>query len=166
MSEPETLMLSPNGWVPNNPALPVLLYRRAVPAGDADAIEETLGRNDWRPDWRDGVYPYHHYHSTAHEALACSSGSAELMLGGEDGRQVRIDAGDLLVLPAGTGHCRISASDDFLLVGAYPQGQDWDVCRTAADAATLARIASVPPPTGDPIVGPDGPLTRLWSKQA
>lgn len=166
MSEPETLMLSPNGWVPNNPALPVLLYRRAVPAGDPDEIEETLRRNGWRPDWRDGVYPYHHYHSTAHEALACSSGDAELMLAGEDGRPMRIEAGDLLVLPAGTGHCRIRASDDFLLVGAYPQGQDWDVCRTEADSATLARIAAVPLPTGDPIDGPEGSLMQLWRKHA
>ena len=166
MSKPEALMLSPNGWVPNNPALPVLLYRRAVPAGDPDAIEETLRRNAWRPDWRDGVYPHHHYHSTAHEALACTNGAADLILGGESGRQVRIEAGDLLVLPVGTGHCRISATDDFLLVGAYPQGQDWDVCRTAADRATLARIAAVPLPESDPIDGPGGALIRLWSKTA
>ena len=166
MSEPDTLMLGPNGWVPNNSALPVLVYRGVVPFGDPDAIEATLHRNDWRPDWRDGVYPYHHYHSTAHEALACTNGSAELMLGGEGGRQVRIEVGDLLVLPAGTGHCRIKASGDFLLVGAYPQGQDWDVCRTAADGATLARIAAVPLPKGDTIEGTEGPLTRLWSSKA
>ncbi len=166
MSEPETLMLGPNGWVPNNPALPVLVYRSVVPAGDPHAIEATLCGNDWRPDWRDGVYPYHHYHSTAHEALACTNGSAELMLGGEGGLQVRIEAGDLLVLPAGTGHCRMEASGDFLLVGAYPQGQDWDVCRTAAAGATLARIAAVPLPKGDPVEGMEGPLTRLWSSKA
>jgi len=166
VSEPETLMLGQNGWVPNNSALPVLVYRGVVPSGDPDAVEALLLRNDWRPDWRDGVYSYHHYHSTAHEALACTSGVADLMLGGEGGRQVQIEAGDLLVLPAGTGHCRIRASDDFLLVGAYPQGQDWDVCRTAADRATLARIAAVPLPKGDPIDGTDGALTRLWSKEA
>lgn len=166
MSEPETLILGPNGWVPNNSVLPVLIYRGVVPSGDPDAIEAQLLRNAWRPDWRDGVYSYHHYHSTAHEALACSSGKAELMLGGEGGRQVQIEAGDLLVLPVGTGHCRIVASDDFLLVGAYPQGQGWDVCRTAADRATLARIAAVPLPKGDTIDGTNGALTRLWSKEA
>ena len=163
MNEPETLTLGPNGWVPNNAALPVLVYRLVVPVGDPDAIEATFRQNDWRPEWRDGVYPYHHYHSTAHEALACTGGSAELMLGGEGGRQVRVEAGDLLVLPAGTGHCRVKASDDFLLVGAYPQGQDWDICRQAADAATLVRIAAVPLPGTDPIEGREGPLRRLWS---
>ena len=76
MSEPDTLMLGQNGWVPNNPALPVLIYRGVVPVSDPDAIEATLRRNDWRPDWRDGVYPYHHYHSTAHEALACTDGTS------------------------------------------------------------------------------------------
>lgn len=166
VSEPEALMLDPNGWVPNNPGLLVLVYRGVVPAGDPDAIEATLRQNDWRPDWRDGVYPFHHDHSTAHEALACTAGSAQLMLGGEDGRELRVKAGDLLVLPAGTGHCRIDASHDFLLVGAYPDGQDWDVCREAADTATLARIAAVPLPQADPVGGDKGPLTRLWSDKA
>jgi len=163
MIVPDTLMLGPNGWVPNNPALPVLIYRGAVPTGDPDRSEATLRRHGWRPDWRNGVCPYHHYHSTAHDALACSSGSAELMLGGEGGQAVTIAAGDLLVLPAGTGHCRISATGDFLLVGAYPEGQEWDVCRQSADEATLQRIAAVPLPRADPIAGERGPLVTLWA---
>lgn len=166
MRGPETLTLDPNQGVPNNPALPVLVYRGVVPIGDPDAIEAKLRGNGWRPDWRDGVFPYHHYHSTAHEALACTSGSTELMLGGEGGHAVRVAAGDLLVLPAGTGHCRIAASTDFLLVGAYPDGQHWDICREAADAATLARIAAVPLPAADPVGGRDGPLPYLWSKKS
>lgn len=162
MSDPEVLALTANGWVPNNPALPVLIYRGVVTARNPDAIEATLRNNGWRPDWRDGVYPYHHYHSTAHEALACTSGSAELVLGGEGGTHVHAGAGDLLVLPAGTGHCRVEQSDDFLLVGAYPDGQDWDICRKAADVRTLARIAAVPLPGADPIAGRGGPLPKLW----
>lgn len=162
MSIPDILILGPNGWMPNNPALPVLIYRGVVPPGDPDLIEATLREHGWRPDWRDGVYAYHHYHSTAHEALACTGGSAELMLGGEGGTPVAIIAGDLLVLPAGTGHCRISATDDFLLVGAYPEGQEWDICREAADERTLKRIADVPLPRADPIAGESGPLVKLW----
>ncbi len=162
MTGPETMMFGANGWVPNNPILPVLVYRGAVPVGAPEPIERTLSANGWRPDWRDGVFEYHHYHSTAHEALACVAGSARLMLGGEGGREVGIEAGDLLVLPAGTGHRRLDASDDFLLVGAYPDGQTWDVRREPADAETLARIAAVPVPGTDPVEGPAGPLTRLW----
>jgi uncharacterized protein YjlB len=161
VSEPEIWAFEPNGWVPNS-ELPVLVWRNVVPVGDPDAIEARLCQNGWRPDWRDGVYPYHHYHSTAHEALACTSGSAELMLGGEGGRQVHVAAGDLLVLPAGTGHCRIKASGDFLLVGAYPQDQDWDICREAPDEAALARIAAVPLPRADPVEGAGGALMRHW----
>ena len=165
MSVADTLTLGPNGWVPNNPALPVLIYRGVVPSGDPDRIEAMLREHGWRPEWRDGVYAYHHYHSTAHEALACTGGSAELMLGGEGGMTVTVTTGDLLVLPAGTGHCRISATDDFQLVGAYPAGQDWDMCRQAADAATLRRITAVPLPRADPIEGGGGPLVKLWRAQ-
>ena len=120
MTKPEAMMFGANGWIPNNPTLPVLIYRGVVPVGAPEPIERTLAGNGWSPDWRDGVFEFHHYHSTAHEALACVAGSARLMLGGEGGREVNVDAGDLLVLPAGTGHRRIDASADFLLVGAYP----------------------------------------------
>lgn len=154
----ERSLLTANGAMPNNPALPVVIRRGIVPVGHADAVEAVMRGNGWRPDWRDGVYAYHHYHSTAHEALACVAGDAELMLGGAGGWRVRIEAGDLLVLPAGTGHCRVAGSRDLLIVGAYPAGQDWDVCRVdgggdTPDPAAVARIAAVPLPTGDPVVG-------------
>ena len=156
----ETLRLDAAGW--SNPALPVVIHRGRVPVGDPDAIEATLAANGWRPDWRDGVYGFHHFHSTAHEALACSAGWAELTLGGPEGERVRVAAGDLIVLPAGTGHCRETASDDFLVVGAYPDGQTWDVCREPADADSAARVAAVPLPASDPVDGPGGDLTQLW----
>ena len=160
VTRPEVLRLATLGW--SHPHLPVLLYRGGVPAGDPDAIEAVLAGNGWRPDWRDGVYPFHHFHSTAHEALACSTGCAVLTLGGPDGDQVTIAAGDLLVLPAGTGHRRESASADFLLVGAYPDGQRWDVCRSAANPPAQARIAAVARPTADPLGGADGTLMQQW----
>ena len=166
MRQVDTLLLGPNGWVPNNPGLPALIYHDVVPANAPDTIEATLRKHGWRPDWRDGVYPYHHYHSTAHEALACTNGSAMLMLGGEGGTVVEIAAGDLLFLPAGTGHCRIAATGDFLVVGAYPDGQQWDVCRSATDPATVRRIAAVPLPSADPVDGRAGQLMTHWSTAA
>ena len=97
--------------------------------------------------------------------MGIAAGSAEVVLGGPEGRDFQLVSGDVVVLPAGTGHCRVGSSDDLLVVGAYPNGMRWDLRRRdpAQHDEVLANIARVPLPDQDPTLGESGPLTDLWS---
>ncbi|MBS1804907.1 MAG: cupin [Acidobacteria bacterium] len=163
--DPETLHLSRNGWVPNNDRLPVLLYHGALDLSGTDpasGFERIFQQNSWPPQWRNGIYDFHHYHSTAHEVLGIAAGNARVVLGGPGGHELTLSGGDVVVLPTGTGHCRLQASPDFLVVGAYPPQQSWDICRKAPSQIERDRMHSLPFPASDPVRGSGGPLTRLW----
>ncbi len=160
--EPRALRLEPEAAVPNNPDLPVLLYKGAVPA-DAGAIEARLAANGWPAQWRDGIFAYHHWHAEGHEVLALARGAARVVLGGPGGPELELEAGDVVVLPAGTGHCRVDGGGDLLVVGGYPPGQTGDIRRDPGTAEERARLRHLPFPASDPVTGPDGPLPRLWA---
>jgi len=163
----QTHHLTDDGVFPNNPNLPLLVYPQAVAITGlkpAVAFETRFGSNRWGDSWRNGIYDYHHYHSTAHEVLGVFSGSARVACGGDGGVVLEVHAGDVVVIPAGVAHKNLGSSGDFGVVGAYPEGQDWDMNtgkpgeRPKADRA----IATVPLPHADPVFGAAGPLVSLW----
>lgn len=164
--EPETILLDPDEVVPNG-ALPVLLYRSVVPRnahGRAGGIIETFTANGWGGTWRNGIYPFHHYHSNSHEVLGIEAGTVTVQLGGDSGVSVIVTAGDVVVLPAGTGHKRLSSGSELSVIGAYPRGQESPDTQRERSPEAEARIGRVPLPQADPVRGPNGPLMRLWQE--
>ncbi len=158
-----------DGRIPNNPNLPFVLYRCGIDlAGTPDPeelIERTFAANGWGDMWRnDGVYAYPHYHSTIHEAMAVARGRTTVRFGGENGQTIDIVPGDVVILPAGTGHQGVFSSPGLLVIGAYPPDGTYNLCRASKAARTKAilEIPHVPPPAVDPVFGPQGPLIELW----
>ncbi len=154
------LRLADDGSIPNNQRLPLMLWRRVVDPGDRDPaarLEAIFARHGWVPAWRDGIYPFPHYHSTAHEVLGIARGCVRVRLGGARGVELVVEAGDVVFLPAGVGHQRLEPAPDLLVVGAYPPGQRPDLRRGLHEerVSALARIAALPDPP-DPVRG--GPL--------
>ena len=157
---PRMLTLPPGETMPNN-RLPVLIYADALAGGGT--FDRLFADNGWGGIWHNGIYDFDHYHSNAHEVLGIARGTATVQLGGDSGHAVEVGPGDVLVLPAGTGHRRMRSSGDLLVVGAYPPGQEhYDICRDRTPEAEL-RITKVALPRSDPVGGADGALPRLWA---
>jgi uncharacterized protein YjlB len=166
--EPLAIVFADDGLVPNNP-MPFLVYKSvvALDRGEPEAtIEKLFGGNGWGAMWRNGVYDFLHYHATVHEVLGIARGSARVRFGGDNGKVLEISAGDVAILPAGTGHQCLSASDDFSVVGAYPPGPPMDLQRPTPEAhvKALKTIPMVALPKTDPVMGKDGPLVRSWKR--
>jgi uncharacterized protein YjlB len=164
---PHTIMFRDDGVIPNNPKLPFVHYRGAValPQRDAAAVfEELFAQNGWGDSWRNGIYGYVHYHSETHEVLGVARGHARVRFGGNSGKVIELRAGDVVILPAGTGHQSLDASKDLLVVGAYPPGGKYDECRGSRQEheRALKSIPKVPLPARDPVYGADGPLLEAW----
>jgi len=158
--------LRDDGVFPNS-RLPLVVFKQAFTLGDdpAEQIEQAFRANGWRGGWRDGIYGYHHYHSTAHEVLGIYRGTARVRLGGPQGVTLEVHPGDVIVIPAGVAHKNLGQSQGFAVVGAYPDGQQWDLNTGRPDERPAAdhRIARVPLPRTDPVAGPAGPLLQLWT---
>jgi uncharacterized protein YjlB len=168
--EPLTFIFEDDGLVPNNP-MPSLVYKAAVDVASdhpEKTIERLFGGNGWGAMWRNGVYDFLHYHATVHEVLGVAQGHARVRFGGDKGKEFEIAAGDVAILPAGTGHQCLSASPDFCVVGAYPPGPAMHVTRPTPEnhAKALQTIPEVKVPKTDPVRGEDGPLVRLWKRSS
>jgi uncharacterized protein YjlB len=167
-AKPLTFLFKDDGAVPNNPALPMLVYRAGLDlAGSADPerkIEQAFSANGWgRNMWRNGIFPYVHYHSMIHEVLGMARGRATVRFGGAIGVELDLAAGDVAVLPAGTGHQALWTSVDLSVIGAYPPQGTYNLCRGSKfeHAKAVQTIPQVPLPETDP-VAVDGPLPDLW----
>jgi uncharacterized protein YjlB len=127
-------------------------------------MEDLFENNGWGDSWRNGIYYYLHYHSRIHEVLGVARGSAKVRLGGDRGRTFKFSAGDIVILPAGTGHQCLGASKDLLVVGAYPRSGTYDECRPDPDEhdRRIKSIAKVKRPRQDPMFGSKGGLLKLW----
>lgn len=166
--KPAEYLFEDDGKIPNS-KLPALVYHEAFKEKGmkgAEWLEDVFARNNWTNSWRWGVYSYHHYHSNVHEVLGVFSGNAVLQLGGEKGARVKVKAGDIIVIPAGTGHKNISCSADFTVVGAYPNGMSPDLMKGNAGERPQAdkNIAAVPIPGADPLLGTDDGLRKIWKR--
>ena len=169
INEPDVLAqeLKDDGIFPNS-KLKLLVYRNVVELPEKDpasVFEKLFAANKWRGSWRNGIYRYHHYHGTAHEVLGVYRGSAKVQLGGENGLVVDIQAGDVIIIPAGVAHKNLSSSAGFGVVGAYPEGQDWDMNYGKPGERPNAgrNIERVALPKLDPIYGASGPLLEKWA---
>jgi uncharacterized protein YjlB len=164
--KPLTFVFEDDGLVPNNP-MPFLVYKQAVDVDNAHpekTVEGLFGANGWGEMWRNGVFDYLHYHATVHEALGVARGHARVQFGGNHGKAIDMAAGDVVILPAGTGHQCLSATEDFCVVGAYPPGAKMHVTLPTPEnhAKALKTIPKVKLPKTDPVMGENGGLMELW----
>lgn len=163
--EPKKYFFDDDGKIPNN-KLPLLVYQNAFePRGDAaaDWLEKKFAENNWKNSWRNGVFDYHHYHSITHEVLGVYKGKALLHMGGEKGEKLEVSAGDILVIPAGVGHKNLG-SEDFKIVGAYPNGSDYDINTGKEEERPQVdeNISRVPVPEADPLLGKGKGAAEIW----
>lgn len=168
---PMTHRLAGDGLIPNNPYLPVLFYSQALSAqcgALASAFEQRFAEHAWSSSWRNGIFPFDHFHATAHEVLGIYSGTVTVRLGGDAGVTLELLPGDVLVIPAGVGHRQLASQGGLGVVGAYPDGQHPDLCRPEGSRYEHRRqqVAAVPMPEMDPVYGPTGPLVGHWMSRS
>jgi uncharacterized protein YjlB len=157
-AKPEQHWSKPKGMLPNS-RFPLLVHRSGIPGGGEEAVLERFISNGWLNNWRwPGIYTYPHFHSTTHECLGVAAGWMDVEVFGRGGTRLRVEAGDVIVMPAGVSHAMTGQSADIQMVGGYPDGRDWDNMQEdhlteVSFRAAAKRIMMLPIPARDPVTG-------------
>jgi len=161
----EEHLIEENDGFPNNPDLPLLHYKKALEPSETGSVKELFAENNWGNAWVDGIFSYHHFHSNTHEVLGITRGSCKVVIGGEGGKEITVEKGDVLVIPAGVSHKNVGSSQDFTCVGAYPSSMMYDMHEGDEEELESVKktIRHVPLPEKDPVKGAGGPLFDHWS---
>lgn len=162
----EQIVLQDDGVFPNS-RYPALLYKGILDIPmlfPATHIKHLFQKHGWSKSWDAGIFEYHHYHSTSHEVLGIYKGHTKLQLGGPGGPVIFIEKGDVLVIPAGVAHKNLGAENAVGVVGAYPDGRDYDMNygKPGERPATDENIKKVPIPANDPVFGRDKGIFKIW----
>ncbi|MEO6848877.1 MAG: cupin domain-containing protein [Chthoniobacterales bacterium] len=165
----ESHLLKPTRNFPNNPDLPLIIYRAVTPkTGTPVALffEEIFTKHAWPAAWRYTMYDFAHYHSNTHEVFGVFQGHARVRFGNGSGFETSLDMGDIVIIPAGVAHQRLNSIDNFEAVGAYPEGFSPNMHYGLPDdlTAMLHQIEEVPIPSTDPAFGSKGSLITLWKE--
>ena len=161
----EQIALQDNGAFPNS-RHPALLYKGAIDVPllfPAMHIKHLFKQNGWTNSWDAGIFEYHHYHSITHEVLGIYKGRTKVQLGGPKGPKIFIEKGDVLVIPAGVAHKNLGTENSVGVIGAFPDGGNYDMNYGDPDErpGTDENIGQVPLPSNDPVFGADGLIT-IW----
>jgi uncharacterized protein YjlB len=157
-------LLPDDGTFPNS-KWPLIIYSKVFEEDPtADDIKNLFQSNQWSNCWQNGIYSYHHYHSITHEVMGVCRGSCEALFGGDAGVLVTLRCGDFVIVPAGVAHKNLGSQNEFICVGAYPNGKEFDINYGKVNERPLvdANISALPVPDLDPVFGNLGKLHRYW----
>ncbi|HEX4372254.1 MAG TPA: cupin domain-containing protein [Puia sp.] len=151
-----------------NSVFPALLYSNVLNLPflfPGNFIKNIFELNKWSNAWKAGMFTYHHYHSNTHEVLGVYSGKTKIVLGGESGNMIEIKKGDVLIIPAGMAHKNLGSENQVGIIGAYPDGKNYDIKYGRKDERQEAEIniQNVPMPETDPVWGAFLGLVKIWS---
>ncbi|MDF2449036.1 MAG: cupin protein [Bacteroidota bacterium] len=164
----KTYRLKGDATIPNN-SLPVIHYKRIIDLPfffPASYLVSLFKKNNWKNSWKSGIYEYEHYHSNTHEVMGFYKGKTTLRIGGKKGVKIKVEKGDVLILPAGVAHQNMKKENAVKCVGAYPNGKKYDMKygEKKERATALKNIKKVKLPKKDPVFGKAEGILKLWKK--